>query len=61
VKELYYLPDDIDENENLYSLYPDVVERLGEATRAFDRELSANARPVGNAADVEDDQSQPGM
>ena len=47
--ELYYLPDDISESVNLYSLNADIVERLREAAEAFDAEVTANARPVGMA------------
>jgi arylsulfatase A-like enzyme len=49
VEELYYLPDDMSESTNLYSLNPDVVGRLQEAAEAFDAEVTANARPVGEA------------
>lgn len=47
VKELYYLPDDIGESDNVYSQYPDVVERLRAASEAFDREVTMNSRPMG--------------
>jgi arylsulfatase A-like enzyme len=49
VEELYYLPDDIRESVNLYSLNADIVERLRGAVEAFDAEVTANARPVGEA------------
>lgn len=47
VKELYYLPDDIDETDNLYEKKPEVVNRLKSAASAFDTDLTANSRPVG--------------
>jgi hypothetical protein len=47
VAELYYLPDDIRESVNLYSVNADIVERLRGAAEAFDVEVTANARPVG--------------
>ena len=47
VKELYYLPDDVDESDNLYAERPDVVERLRAAASAFDAELAKNSRPAG--------------
>ena len=49
VAELYYLPDDVRERVNLYSLNGDIVERLRQAAEAFDGEVTANARPVGEA------------
>jgi arylsulfatase A len=49
VAELYYLPDDIGESVDLYSLNPDVVKRLREVADAFDAELTENVRPVGRA------------
>jgi len=49
VAELYYLPGDISESVNLYSLNADVVKRLRGAVEAFDAEVTANARPVGEA------------
>ncbi len=47
VKELYYLPDDIDENENLYTAKPEVVKRLKAAAAQFEVDVVENARPVG--------------
>jgi arylsulfatase A-like enzyme len=47
VKELYYLPDDIDENDNLYEKRLEVVNRLKAAAAAFDADLVKNSRPVG--------------
>jgi arylsulfatase A len=47
VKELYFLPDDIDESDNLYTKRPDVVKRLTEAAKAFDAELIKKSRPLG--------------
>ena len=49
VRELYDLSEDIGESFNLYSQNPEIVERLREAAEAFDREVTANARPVGDA------------
>ena len=49
VSELYYLPDDINEDNNLYDEYPDVVDRLKRAAEAFDSQISAEARPPGQA------------
>ena len=46
VKELYFLPDDIDESENIYEKRPDVVKRLMAAAEAFDAALLENSRPV---------------
>jgi len=46
VKELYFLPEDIDESDNIYTKRPDVVRRLTEAAEAFDGELAKNIRPV---------------
>ncbi len=46
VKALYYLPDDIDESENIYEKRPDVVKRLTAAALAFDDNLTRNSRPV---------------
>jgi len=45
--ELYDLVADISETTNLAANHPDVVRRLTEAMRAFDKELKANARPPG--------------
>jgi arylsulfatase A-like enzyme len=47
VAELYYLPDDIGESDNVFLLNPDVVDRLERAANEFDEEVTANARPVG--------------
>jgi len=47
VKELYYLPDDIDETDNIYSKKPEIVARLKDAASAFDTELVKNSRPAG--------------
>jgi arylsulfatase A len=47
VKELYYLPYDIDENDSIYAKRPEVVKRLREAARAFDADLINNSRPAG--------------
>jgi arylsulfatase A-like enzyme len=47
VSELYYLPDDIGENDNVFLLNPDVVDRLKRVANQFDEEVTANARPVG--------------
>jgi hypothetical protein len=49
VEELYYLPDDISESVNLHSLNADIVERLRGAAEAFDAEVTAKARPMGEA------------
>ena len=49
VKELYYLPDDIGEKDNLYEKRPGVVKRLRTAASAFDEELIKHSRPVGRA------------
>jgi hypothetical protein len=47
VKKLYYLPEDIDENYNIYVERPEVVDRLQAAASAFDADLVKNSRPVG--------------
>jgi hypothetical protein len=47
VKELYYLLDDIEENDNIYAKRSEVVKRLREAAIAFDADLIRNSRPVG--------------
>jgi arylsulfatase A-like enzyme len=47
VKELYYLPDDIGEKDNIYASRPDVVKRLKEAAMAFDADLLKKLRPPG--------------
>ena len=49
VKELYFLPDDVDESDNIYTERPDVVKRLSAAASSFDAELAKNSRPVGKA------------
>jgi arylsulfatase A len=48
VKELYFLPDDIAEKNNLYEKRPDVVKRLREAAAAFDANLIKNSRPIAH-------------
>lgn len=47
VSELYFLPDDIDESDNLYAKMPEVVDRLKAAAAAFDADLMKDTRPVG--------------
>ena len=47
VEELYFLPDDIDENDNICAKKPEVVKRLREAALAFDADLIKYSRPVG--------------
>ena len=47
MKELYYLLDDIEENDNIYAKRSEVVKRLREAAIAFDADLIRNSRPVG--------------
>jgi len=49
VKKLYFLPDDPGESTNLYAGRRELVERLRQAAAAFDREVTANMRPVGEA------------
>ena len=44
VRQLYYLPDDVHEDVNLFRESPDQVERLREAARRFDLEMTANRR-----------------
>ncbi len=46
VKELYYLPDDTDESNNIYEENPDMVKRLTYAAAVFDTDLVKNSRPV---------------
>jgi len=53
VNELYYLPDDIQEEHNLYSARPDIVCRLVRAALAFERGVSAEARPPGQAGMIQ--------
>jgi hypothetical protein len=53
VRELYFLPEDISESRDLFADRPDVVARLAAAAEAFDAEITANARPVGDAAGPE--------
>ena len=50
VSQLYHLPEDIHEDVNLFREYPDHVERLREAARRFDLEVTANQRPTGTTA-----------
>jgi len=45
--ELYDLDADISEEVNVAGGHPDVVKRMTEMMNKFDRELKANARPVG--------------
>ncbi len=45
--ELYDLDADISEEVNVAGDHPDVVKRMTEMMNKFDRELKANARPVG--------------
>ena len=48
VNELYYLPDDINENDNIYTKRTEVVKRLRDAALMFDVELINNSRPAGH-------------
>jgi arylsulfatase A len=50
VEELYFLAEDIAESRDLFRERPDVVNRLREAAEAFDAEITANARPVGEGS-----------
>lgn len=50
VRELHYLPEDIHEDENLFSGRLQEAARLEEAARAFDLEVTQNRRPIGEAA-----------
>jgi arylsulfatase A-like enzyme len=49
--ELYNLEDDISEKNNLADKHPDIVKRLTDIMSEFDRDLKANVRPPGRAAD----------
>lgn len=45
--ELYNLQQDIAETNNLTDKHPHIVKRLTETMKRFDRDLKANARPLG--------------
>jgi arylsulfatase A-like enzyme len=47
--ELYFLPDDIHEDNNIADLYPDKVAELMAVMDAFDVEITQNARERGEA------------
>ncbi len=47
--ELYYLPEDISEEQNIYADYPEKVAELRAAAEQFDVELLRNTRPVGES------------
>ena len=49
--ELYDLKTDISEKNNLAAEHPEIVKRLTDIMEEFDRELKANARPPGKAAE----------
>jgi len=49
VRELYDLSVDAGESRNLYEARPGIVDRLRREAETFDREVSANQRPVGRA------------
>jgi arylsulfatase A-like enzyme len=49
VKELFYLPEDIGESDNIYPQNREVADRLRRSAEAFDQEITANQRPVGEA------------
>lgn len=48
-EELYYLPDDIGEEQNIFADYPEKVAELRAAAEQFDAELILNTRPIGEA------------
>jgi len=50
VEELYFLEEDIAETRDLFTERPGEVDRLREAAAAFDAEITANARPVGEGS-----------
>jgi len=45
--ELYNLDKDISEAQNVAAAHPEVVQRLADMAKQFDRQLRANARPAG--------------
>ena len=47
MRELYLLPHDMGENNNIYEQKPEIVARLSESADDFDRELAENCRPLG--------------
>jgi len=47
VRELYLLPNDMGEHNNIYEQKPEIVARLREVANDFDRELAENTRPLG--------------
>jgi len=55
VRELYNLANDIREAYNVFDLHPDVVYRLRIAAENFDREVTENARPVGDTGNSRED------
>jgi arylsulfatase A-like enzyme len=50
VAQLYYLPEDIHEDKNLFFEHLNKAERLLKAARAFDEEVTRNQRPTGQAS-----------
>ncbi|MEM1304367.1 MAG: steryl-sulfatase, partial [Planctomycetota bacterium] len=51
VEALYNLREDIGEQRNRLADHPEIAENLKQQMKAFEKELRANSRPAGVAAE----------